>query len=92
MKVFYTQGESPGFRLLTGCTPPRACQLSASSLTHSAKSDKTLTQSWKTGSQILALLIGDSGQEADAVRKFPPQGVLGFGVSVNVQVIASTKR
>lgn len=50
----------------------------------------TLTQSWKTGSQILALLIGASWQEADAVRKLPPEGVLGLWVSVNVQVIAST--
>lgn len=40
----------------------------------------------------LALLTGDSCQEADAVRKLPPQGVLGLWVSVNVQVIASTKR
>lgn len=38
------------------------------------------------------LLIGASWQEADAVRKLPPEGVLGLWVSVNVQVIASTKR
>lgn len=44
------------------------------------------------GSQILVLLIRDFCQEADTVRKLPPQGVLGLWVSVNVQVTASTKR
>lgn len=64
----------------------------AVSLTHSAKSEQNSHRKLKDWLSDSDPSIGDSGQEADAVRKFPLQGVLGFGVSVNVQVIASTKR
>ena len=88
--------STQGFTLPAGHIPPwsRAAELEQNSYPRIWLSLLlcSLTQSWKRGSQTWALLIGDSCQEADAVRKLPPQGVLGLWVSVNVQVTTSTKR